>query len=650
MVALSRARDVSELSETEAVALREHARRDFRFFCKAFLKIKPKDPDLLTKEEQIGALMPFVWNDVQEAIWQKMCELIRAGLPIELVILKARQFGVSTFFCAWIFWHMWRSMYAKCAIVAARKDTTLKELNETMNTFHASFPEAYRPRLRQNRKTGQRVSKEELYFADRMADCMFVVQKRDAMRGIAREIVLCTEVAAYVEPEEFFGGFTPVMVRGATRTKILESTAADGYFREQYETAKPKGLALFFPWWYMRALYSLALLRRGRQLYDAKTEERVRFTSDERQEQAALTRMALKRGLPPISDEQMYWRQKEIDDQYNGDEEFFNQEYPRDDVSAFERATRSAFKVALPLVRKTSEEVFDRYPNAVVGTLESKTYLDSGATQVVDFVPEPYAGYLDQERRAGLFVIRPPEPGYLYTMGADVAGDVEEDDAPGERAFSTACVYCCNTREQVAEWRGHIDPHDYGDELAKIGYWYNTALLCLERNNMGVTTEDRIKRYLNYPMTFRWPDFNVGVGHLTKRIMWETNARTKILMMGVLRQWLRDGLFIVRSPGLARELAAYRIKNGRYELGDEPSDRIIAAALAVQAVEQTEFAYKSVVLGANGEIPELSAEGAAKRALKKSNGEPAVVPTELPREMRKLETLHVADIWEAAHL
>ncbi|MFI5239472.1 MAG: hypothetical protein ACHQQP_06645 [Gemmatimonadales bacterium] len=579
-----------------------------------------------------------------------MAEQIAAGLPIELVILKARQFGISTFFCAWIFWQMWRKMYTKAAIVAFRRDTTLKELNETMATFYSSFPPNFRPRLRQHRKNA-RVGKEELYFDDRKADCMFVVQAPDAMRGVAREVVLTTEVSFYKEAAEFYGGFLPAMIKGTSRTLVLESSAADGYFREQYEAAKEsRGTrrAIFLPWWFVPSLYARALTRRGKRLFDARTDDPVRFMPSERKEQEALSRMAAKVGRPPVTDEQMYWRQDIIDQEYNGDEEFFNQEYPRDDVSAFERATSSAFKIALPLVRKTSEEAFTLYPNAGMGLLQSRTYVDPTADQIIEFEPEQRIGWIDQERRGGLLLIREPVAGYTYTIGADVASDVQEDESDSERAFSTGCVYCCNTREQVAEWRGHIDPHDWGDELVKLGYYYNTAMICVERNNMGVTTEDRIKRYLNYPIRFRWPDMNTGMSAFTKKEMWETNSRTKILMMGVLKQWLRDGLFIVRSPGLAFELAHYQIKNGRYQNGDTFSDRIIAAALAIQCVEQTDFAYKAIVLAANGETP-LSADGAAARELKRSKGSPVKVADELPDEFGSISS-RVSDLWEMARL
>ena len=41
-------------------------------------------------------------------------------------------------------------------------------------------------------------------------------------------------------------------------------------------------------------------------------------------------------------------------------------------------------------------------------------------------------------------------------------------------------------------WHGHIDPDLFGDELYKLGVFYNYAYLGVENNNHGLTT---LKRY-----------------------------------------------------------------------------------------------------------------------------------------------------------
>lgn len=632
------------LTPTE-IALRDRMRRDFPFFC-TYLKIKPKK-DLASSN---APLIDFKFNQAQRIVWEVMKQMIRDGVPIRLVICKARQFGISTLFCAWIFWNMWRATNVKCAI-AAHKKLTLQELLETMNTFYTSFPENYRPQLRQKSK-GARVSKEEMYFADRACSNLITPASPDALRGPSFDIVLTTEVSSYEKPDEFYLGFMPTMSENVYSTCIMESSPKDGFFRREYERAK-SGLsdfrAIFLPWWIVPELYSLPLVKRGRGIYDARTGERVTFSPEEREEQRQLTKLLheYKRDFPwaaeiitatKITDEQMYWRQKRIESP-GYDDERFNQEYPRDDKSCFELATRSAFKLVLPQVRHTVEEADDVCPEFCVGQIYSSNY-DPGKTMDFDYdkvevtFVEGDMDEIDQDRKSGLMVFRFPEAGHTYTVGGDIADDVGatvgEDDEEDDSAYSVLNVFDCNRGEQVAEWRGKIDPHDFGDVIVMLAYFYNTALICIERNNMGLTTEDRIVRYLLYPNCYRWPDFATGGGKLTNKLMWETNRRTKMLMISDFRNAVRDGLYKVRSPGLYDEMTTYIIKSGHYEPEDGCyADRIVAASLAWQAVMQTEFGVRLVLSSAQNTGPK-----GAKRVVHYGGGtgQPIrAVPRELPR-------------------
>jgi hypothetical protein len=628
--------------------VRDRARRDFRFFATNFLKIKPKS-ELLAGQEY-APIVPFRFNRPQQIVLKVMYEMLEAGLPVEIVILKARQFGISTLFCAWLYWIMWRMMHVGAAVVAQKKKT-LRELNETMNTFYTYMPDGMKPRLLAG--NASRVSQEMMYFDDRKSECWFVTQEPDAMRGPARHAVLTTEVGSYRNADEFYGSFLPTMSPSPFKTLIFESSAADGYLRDIYTEAKSESSprrAIFLPWFIYPELYSREIERRGKAWYDKLTGAKVTFANEERREQAFCTKVNEKVfGLPPVTDAQMWWRRVEIETKYQGDEEYFNQEFPRDDESCFERATYSAFKAALPEARRTSEEAEEKYEPRM-GILRSSTYTNPSLTQIVSFEDERKSGWIDQVHRPGLLLIAEPEPGKTYTIGADVAADNEaREDEDDESAYSVACVYCCDTREQVAEWRGNIDPYDFGNEIVKLGYYFNTGMICIERNNMGQVTEHNIISDLHYPNLFRWPDMNAGGNKLTKKWMWETNSRTKMLMMSELKRWIRDGLFIVRSTGLASELSTYQIRNDRYECAaGTHSDRIIAACLCVQAVAQTGYGM-ALVLGSAGPSP-TEAQGAAARYVK-PKGLPRPVPSQLPDGFDDGTPLQIdRSYWEAATL
>ena len=583
----------SELTRLQQAWL-DTALVDFRFFCRA-MQIRIKDER--DGSETDGQLGPFVWRPAQEVVWAWMCEQMRKGMPIDLVILKARQFGISTFFCAWLFWWMWRKSGIRCMAAVQAKGLTMNVLAETMDRFFQSLPEGFRPQLRA--KGAERLSKEEVYFDDRKSGCNFVAADlKNSGRSDALDHAFWTEVGACRRADEFAKEFQPAMANRRGTTLVLESTAAPGYYRDKYVSAKKRNSAIFLPWSAAPEMYSRKLIldyKGNRKVWrDSFTEEIVRFTAADRKEMEFLSRQheeineaCGKNILRPVTEEQMHWWHWYCDTKYDGDEDFMRQEFPRDDVSAFEYGAVSAFKTCLPMARLTKADVaFDQVPDFMYARLEVATDLtDVDVTHDIFAVEVEKPNHFWQEREPGIEIYHPPVPSYLYTIGVDVADDIETAQDEDDANFSVISVYCCNTREQAAEWRGSMDPHDLGDEVAKVGYYYNTALVCIEYNNMGGTTIDRLRRYLEYPNRFKWPiQDEVGKLHKHKE-HWVTDDKTKQLMIGMFRSAVRHGNFLVRSPGLYEEMMGYQNFDGVYKPGpDTFGDRIVAAALAWQCV------------------------------------------------------------------
>lgn len=635
---------------------------DFEYFCNHALLIRPKG-EILVEGVQ-APLIPFVLNPPQKYALRVMYEMIALGIPIRIVILKARQFGISTLMLAWIFWHMWRRKHVRAIAAAAVKGTTIKTFGETMRRFFDNMPPEIRPAPRGKGKNAT-LSMEEAYFdAPHNSQCVYIEATDENARSDSLDHVLCTEVGDYEDGKGFFGAIDPALGRRSDTTLIKESTAKPGYFRAAYLGAKTNKTerAIFLPWTIHRELYHRPLLRdtrgRGSECWrDAKTHERVDFSPAELEEQTFLTRQHLRMGLPPVDLEQMYWRQIEINETYHGDAEWFNQEYPRDDVTCFEKGSGSAFTIVLPIIRATVDEAPTVHDDIRIGTLELPPDIKLDSSDVddfkpyLDFLPEPEEGVIDFERTPGLVVFEEPRPDFIYTLGADVADDMQIAADPDDANFSAACVFCCNTREQVAEWRGSIDPEAYGDELAKLGYWYNTALINVELNNMGIATYFQLKRRLNYPERFKWMNVNEADLLDPKKEMFVTTRTTKPLLISAFRTAIRNSHFKVRSPGLQEEMIGYKIVNGQYKRGsDTQADRIIAAALAWQGVEQSTYGLDKVLGGREDRIRSAAA-GAAKRAVSSTKpGRLLMPPPQLPAELEQLTTQSVIDEWESAIL
>ena len=81
-----------------AAELVDLLQRDFPSFCALLYTVVPK----------AGTACPFLFNRSQRMTWNQMDEMIKAHRPLFLIILKARQHGISTYLSAWTFWNCWK--------------------------------------------------------------------------------------------------------------------------------------------------------------------------------------------------------------------------------------------------------------------------------------------------------------------------------------------------------------------------------------------------------------------------------------------------------------------------------------------------------------------------------------------------------------
>lgn len=183
----------------------------------------------------------------------------------------------------------------------------------------------------------------------------------------------------------------------------------------------------------------------------------------------------------------------------------FQQEFPVDDVEAFLSAGNPIFNPDKIALRKANA----RKP-IYIGNLE-------GISEDPSFT-ENEMGYIK-------FFDFPSIDG-KYIIFADVG------------QFSDRCVATVVDRKSwktVAKFRAQINSYPFGDELAKLGNYFNKALMAVEINNMGQSTADRLKalRYSNLYMRDR---LNEKTKVATKEVGWMTTGKTKSLMIGHMQE------------------------------------------------------------------------------------------------------------------
>ena len=148
-------------------------------------------------------------------------------------------------------------------------------------------------------------------------------------------------------------------------------------------------------------------------------------------------------------------------------------------------------------------------------------------------------------------VYKDPTPGYRYVVGVDVAEGVTGGD------YSVATIWCKETGEEVAMWRGHMPADRFGVLLNKWGRRYNNALMVVEVQSHGITTLTTL-RDLMYPQLYFRPSSFDQVGRVwTDRLGWRTTKVTRPLMIDDMAKALTEQSIIPHSPELIREMSTF---------------------------------------------------------------------------------------------
>lgn len=170
-----------------------------------------------------------------------------------------------------------------------------------------------------------------------------------------------------------------------------------------------------------------------------------------------------------------------------------------------------------------------------------------------------------------------------YVIGADVAEGLEIGD------FSCAQVLSKKTGEQVAVWHGKTAPEEFASILNSIGRFFRNADLAPERNFHGFAVVTRLREHFKYPNLFSEYDAanlvkTSGKQTVVKRYGWDTNAKTKPLMIQELAAFIRDGHIRLNDPQTIEELITYIYdKDGKTEgMGGCFDDRVMSLAIALQ--------------------------------------------------------------------
>jgi len=475
------------------------------------------------------------YNYVQRALEKIFEHLLARGLPIRLLILKARQTGVSTWVESVIYDWIRRRPYQNALIVANDVDSS-KHLYEMFKTYH-EFDEGA-PDIRYNDQT------KGLTFTSPHSSQIHVqtAGKRFAGTSLTVQAVHMSELPKWPDPETTYLSIMQAVPDQANSLAIMEGTAAgsgDWWHLQWQQAMEGEGewLACFFPW-FSDPNCSMDPERVG--MDGIGTHERYNLVPGEEQRLLDLSEahIGIDRRVPVrISLDQLAWRRWAINNKCGGDVLLFHQEAPASPEEAFISSGTPKYNVGI-----LSEMQQACTKPLVEGTFPLLEGLAQGVPRLIE------------GEAADIAIWKWPVPGRRYGIGADCKGSSPFGD------YHAAVVGDRGSKEVVATLHGMWDADTYASLLAQAGAFYNGALLAIEVTGVGEAVQNRARRiYHNF---YHRLQIDKETRFPGSRIGWYTSTATRPEIVEIVGEHIRDRAVHIHDERIIGELLSFHAVPG----------------------------------------------------------------------------------------
>jgi len=168
-------------------------------------------------------------------------------------------------------------------------------------------------------------------------------------------------------------------------------------------------------------------------------------------------------------------------------------------------------------------------------------------------------------------------PGHTYQVGVDVSEGVGQD-------FSAVSCFDLDSGEQVAFWKGQMQPDLLVQRVVPVAKYFNDALVVPEINGIGLAFLSRLKD--SYENIYKRKDFDRDSEYEKEVLGWKTTFSTKPLLVDNFIKLLREGVIKIRANDVIAEMATFVYSDDARSRGMGASegfhdDSIIASMLSV---------------------------------------------------------------------
>lgn len=570
--------------------IRIRQKHDYPFWAAMFAYIKRKGG---------GTDVLFRLNRPQRKLIKRLEKMRKAGKPIRLILLKARQWGGSTAIQIYMAWLQLVHEVGLNSLIIAHQGTGSDEIKDMFDRMIKSYPvemlhelgDAYAP----NEPKMVGVGKSGNIFRVPQRNCKIKIgtaERPNSCRGGDYNLVHLSEVALWKEtdgkkPEDIVrSACSGILLRPYTMI-VYESTpnGVGNFFHKEYLAAK-KGLSQFeamFVAWFEIEQYELPFENEAEKYEFAKklfANRRNEEIKSDREEPGTYLCRLWEKGATL---EAIHWYVSERSKYTNhGD---MASEYPSDDIEAFTYSGRKVF---------SSEDVEQFRPACRAPRWIGEIYgsADEGEKAIEGL-------RFKKEADGRLFMWHDVERSDIeevtdrYLVVVDVCkGHTKNADFADILVIDRLFMMDGEPPVVAAEWHGHIDMDKLAWKATQVAAYYNNALLVIESNTLETNNTKGEAEYILtlihevygrqlYARKQSAEDIRQG---LPKKYGYHTNPLTKKVVIYNLKVVIRERLYIEREEACLDEYLTYvETENNVFEaMEGYHDDRLMTRAIGMQ--------------------------------------------------------------------
>jgi hypothetical protein len=533
---------------------------DFEFWAYIGAKISNKEADVV----------PFKLNYAQLVMLAILEGMRLAGIPIRIILLKARQWGGSTLLRLYM---GWVQLFLKegwgSAIVTTVEDQALHIRGMFDLVAQEHPPDIFNIEFKPYKGS----TKNRVIVGRRCVVGVGSYEKPNSLRSFTFQMLHLSECAFWQKtkgksPEQLISSLKSTVPRIPYSLIALESTAkgVGNFFHKEWLSAENGSSGyhpVFVPWFHINE-YSIPI----------KENDYSEFV-------ATMTDADWQRWELGATLEGIYWyRSFKAEENYS--DESMMEEYPSTANEAFISSGARVFPQKYTLkVRKTCR------PPEFVGELTGETVTGPDSLKNIQF---------HTNVKGGLSIWALPDRDIpvkdRYVVFVDIGGRTQKADKSVIRVLDRYWLLEGGVPEFVCTWRGNIDHDVLAWKAAQVAKWYCNALLIvedasLEKEDDGsghfFTILDQIADH--YENLFSRTDPDKIKQGVAIKYGFSTNMKTKPMIIDTLLAAARDELYIERDGRAVDEMETFEQKPNK-RLGAQDGchdDMVITTAGCVWA-------------------------------------------------------------------